>query len=62
MNDFLSHPEKKAALVKKGIERAKDFSWEKTGAAVLSEYRKFEPPKKEVPPAPMVEEAPKISE
>lgn len=49
MDDFLTHPAKKAALVKKGLERAKDFSWEKTGAAVLSEYRKFEPPKKEVP-------------
>lgn len=49
MDDFLTHPAKKAALVKKGLARAKDFSWEKTGAAVLSEYRKFEPPKKEVP-------------
>lgn len=50
MDDFLSHPAKRAALIKKGLERAKDFSWEKTGAAVLAQYRTFEPPKKEVPP------------
>lgn len=46
MDDFLSHPGKRSTLVKKGLERAKDFSWETMGAAILAEYRKFEPPKK----------------
>ena len=46
MDDFLSHPGKRPTLVKKGLERAKDFSWETMGAAILAEYRKFEPPKK----------------
>lgn len=41
MDDFLSHPEKKSTLVEKGLERVKQFSWEKMGEAVLSEYRKF---------------------
>ncbi|MFZ3233557.1 MAG: glycosyltransferase family 1 protein [Patescibacteria group bacterium] len=61
MDDFLSHPGKKPALIKKGLERAKDFSWETMGAAVLAEYRKFEPSKKEVPPVEsgVSEEVPK---
>lgn len=50
MDEFLSHPEKRAGIVKKGLVRAKDFSWDAMGAAVLAEYRKFEPPKKEEVP------------
>lgn len=48
MDDFLSHPGKRAPLVKKGLERAKDFSWDTMGAAILAEYRKFAPAKKAV--------------
>lgn len=49
MDEFLSHPGKKAAILKKGLARAKDFSWDDMGAAVLEEYRKLEPTKKAVP-------------
>lgn len=48
MDEFLSHPEKRASIIKKGLARAKDFSWDDMGAAVLEEYRKLEPTKKAV--------------
>ncbi|MDQ1344188.1 MAG: hypothetical protein QG650_908 [Patescibacteria group bacterium] len=43
MDAFLSHPEKRGPLIQKGLERAKKFSWERTGEAVLEEYRKLAP-------------------
>jgi glycosyltransferase involved in cell wall biosynthesis len=41
MEKFLSDSEYRAELVARGKTRVREFSWEKTGAAVLEEYRKI---------------------
>ena len=41
LREFLSHPEHHAKMSDAGKKRAAEFSWEKTGAAVLTEYRRL---------------------
>lgn len=40
INNLMSNPKMKSCLIKKGFQRAKDFSWEKAAAETLKVYEK----------------------